>query len=197
MSAPYPLSHPLCARTVVLFPSAPALRKSVRSVRTSAKTERNIWQCCGSGLQIQIFPIPDPDPKNLSIFTQKKIVSKLSEMWSGLFIPDPDPEFLPIPDLWVKKAQDPGARIRIRKTNNCSKSEDENLFFELILLPGQWCNVYPCLYNSLLTNPNYLFRSTLDQRLTIIIIGTSSNFLKIPTLALEFRIASYTKLKFV
>ncbi len=26
------------------------------------------------------------------------MVSKLSEIWSGLFIPDPDPDFLPIPD---------------------------------------------------------------------------------------------------
>ncbi len=32
------------------------------------------------------------------------IVSKLSEIWSGLFIPDPDPVFLPIPDPGVKTA---------------------------------------------------------------------------------------------
>ncbi len=38
---------------------------------------------------------------DLSILTQK-IVSKLSEIWSGLFIPDPDTDFLPIPDLGVK-----------------------------------------------------------------------------------------------
>jgi hypothetical protein len=46
-----------------------------------------------------IFSITDPGPpsKTLSIFTQK-IVSKLSEIWSGLFIPDLDPDFLPIPD---------------------------------------------------------------------------------------------------
>ncbi len=60
-------------------------------------------QCCGSKLFI-----PDPDPnfffsgsrakkipgststsKDLGILTQK-IVSKLSEIWSGMFIPDPD-----------------------------------------------------------------------------------------------------------
>jgi hypothetical protein len=52
----------------------------------------------------------DPDPgyasKNFSILSQK-MVSKLSEIWSGLFIPDPD--FLPIPDSEVKKAPDPGS----------------------------------------------------------------------------------------
>ncbi len=50
--------------------------------------------------RIQIFPIPAPGSasKNLSILTQK-IVSKLSEMCSGLFIPDPG----------VKKAPDPGS----------------------------------------------------------------------------------------
>ncbi len=57
--------------------------------------------------------ISNPDPgsasKNLRILTQKT-VSKLSEIWSGLFIPDPDPEFLPIPDPGVKKAP------RIRNT---------------------------------------------------------------------------------
>ncbi len=40
---------------------------------------------------------PGSTSKNLSILTQKN-VSKLSEIWSGLFIPDPDPVFLPIPD---------------------------------------------------------------------------------------------------
>ncbi len=70
-------------------------------------------QCCGSGMII-----PDPkffhsgswikgftDPgsrsasasKNLSILTQKN-VSKLSVIWSKMFIPDPDLDFLPVPD---------------------------------------------------------------------------------------------------
>ncbi len=59
--------------------------------------------------------IPDPNSfhhgsasKNLSILTQKT-VSKLSGIWSVLFIPDPDPDFLPIPDAGVKKALDPGS----------------------------------------------------------------------------------------
>ncbi len=39
------------------------------------------------------------------------MVFKLSKIWSGLFIPSPDPGFwfLPIPDVWVKKALDPGS----------------------------------------------------------------------------------------
>ncbi len=35
--------------------------------------------------------------------------SKLSEIWFGLFIPDPDPDFLPIRLLGVKRAPDPGS----------------------------------------------------------------------------------------
>ncbi len=38
------------------------------------------------------------------------MVPKLSEIWSGLFILDPDPEFFSIPDPGVKKAPDPGSR---------------------------------------------------------------------------------------
>ncbi len=60
---------------------------------------------CGSGMFIPdpSFFHPGSASRNLSILTQKK-VSKLSEIWSGLFIPDPDPDFLPIPDPGVKKA---------------------------------------------------------------------------------------------
>ncbi len=45
--------------------------------------------------------------ENLStgILTQK-IIYKLLEVWSGLFIPDPDLDFLPIPDPGVKKLPD-------------------------------------------------------------------------------------------
>ncbi len=58
--------------------------------------------CVHPGSEFFLSQIPDPNffhpgsaSKNLSILTQK-IVSKLSEIWPGLFIPDPD--FLPIPD---------------------------------------------------------------------------------------------------
>ncbi len=50
--------------------------------------------------RIQIFSIANPGSasKNLSILTQK-IYSKLSEIWSGLFIPDPDPLCKEIPQI--------------------------------------------------------------------------------------------------
>ncbi len=80
-----------------------------------------LFQCCESGMFITDpnFPIPDPGSasKNLSILTQK-IVSMRSEIWSGLFISDPDLGiriliFHPyrIPDPGVKNAPDPGANI--------------------------------------------------------------------------------------
>jgi hypothetical protein len=55
------------------------------------------------------------------------MVSQLSEIWSGFSIPDPDADFLPIPDpdpvsqipnLGVKKAPEPWSRIRISNTRD-------------------------------------------------------------------------------
>jgi hypothetical protein len=59
---------------------------------------------------VKRFLIPDPDPHKRSIFNPK-IVSKLSEIYSGMFIPDPDLDFYlsRTPDLGVKKATDPGS----------------------------------------------------------------------------------------
>ncbi len=61
----------------------------------------------------EFFPPRFPDPgsasKNLSILTQK-IVSKLPEIWSGLFIPDSDPEFLSIPDPGTRCQKGTGSR---------------------------------------------------------------------------------------
>ncbi len=83
------------------------IRKS-KLLRTWQKTVlriRNVYH--GSRIMDPKFSISDPKffppwipgsaSKNWSIFTQK-IVFKLSEIWSGLFIPDPG----------VKKASDPG-----------------------------------------------------------------------------------------
>ncbi len=64
-----------------------------------------------------MFSIPDPHQRNLSILTHK-MVFKLSEIWSGLFIPDP---------YWILifypfRIPNPGSRgqkgHRIRKTVN-------------------------------------------------------------------------------
>jgi hypothetical protein len=54
--------------------------------------------------------------KEYMYFYQKNFFLS-SRNYSGLFIPDPDPEFLPIPDLGVEKASDPVSRIRIRNTD--------------------------------------------------------------------------------
>jgi hypothetical protein len=48
----------------------------------------------------------------------KKMVSKLSEIRSGLFIPDPDPDFLPIPDPGYRGQKGTGSRIRNTGSNS-------------------------------------------------------------------------------
>ncbi len=44
------------------------------------------------------------------------MVSKLSEIWSWLFIPDPDPDFLSIPDPGSRGQKGNGSQILIRNT---------------------------------------------------------------------------------
>ncbi len=61
-------------------------------------------QCCGSGIRIFFFP------SRIQIFLSQKIVSNLSEIWSGFFIPDTD--FLPIPDPGSRGQKGTGSRIR-------------------------------------------------------------------------------------
>jgi hypothetical protein len=61
----------------------------------------------GSRIRIRI--------QEVKYFEFKKIVSKFSKKWYGLFIPDPDLDFLPIPDTGYripgsKRAPDPGSR---------------------------------------------------------------------------------------
>jgi hypothetical protein len=56
------------------------------------------------------FRILDPDPhQRIKVFLNPKNCFKLSRIRSGMFIPDPDLDFLPIPDPGVKKAPDPGS----------------------------------------------------------------------------------------
>jgi hypothetical protein len=71
-------------------------------------------QCCGSGMFI-----PDPNffhpgsaSKNLSILTQKSGFH-LTEIWSGLFIPDPDHDFT---HPGSRDQKGTGSRIWIRNT---------------------------------------------------------------------------------
>jgi hypothetical protein len=78
------------------------------------------FQCGGSGMFI---PDPGSSSKNLSNLTPKKakkwfLSSKKYDPGCSSRIPDPDADFLPsrIPDPGVKKAPNPGSRIRIRNT---------------------------------------------------------------------------------
>ncbi len=87
--------------------------------------ESFLKQCCGSGIflsRIRIFQstIPDPESKRfripdpdqrISIFNTK-IAFKLSDIWSGMFIPDPDLVFLLIPDPASRGKKGTGSRIR-------------------------------------------------------------------------------------
>ncbi len=94
-----------------------------------------ISRCCRSwmlipdpGSQIRILSIPDlgSASKNLSIsknliILTLKMVSKLSEIWSGL-----DPDFLPIPD--------PGSRIQGSKGHRIPDTDPQHSY--LACLPG-------------------------------------------------------------
>jgi hypothetical protein len=65
------------------------------------------------------------------------MVSKHSEIWSGLFIPDPGPNFLPIPDPCSRGQKGTGSRIRIRNTARnavVSRQRCETLKFSYILV---------------------------------------------------------------
>ncbi len=70
-----------------------------------------------SPFRIRIYYFQDPGSasKNFIILTPK-IISKLSEIWSGLFLPNPDPDFLAIPDTWSRGQKSTRSRIRIRNT---------------------------------------------------------------------------------
>jgi hypothetical protein len=71
-------------------------------------------------------------------FNPKNYYFKLSEIWSRLFIPDPDPDFLPIPDLGVKKAPDPGSATLKVLYCNCN-IPSENLYHTLSLKQRSRC----------------------------------------------------------
>jgi hypothetical protein len=65
------------------------------------------------GSRVKKIPGSASTSKNLSIVTPK-IVSKLSEILSGMFILDFD--FLPIPDSGFRGQKCTGSRIQIRNT---------------------------------------------------------------------------------
>ncbi len=111
-------------------------------------------QCCGSrmfipdleseffhtGSRIRIFFHPGSASKNCNL--NQKTDSKLSELRSGLFIPDPDPDFLPFPDPGSRSQLSTGSRTRIRHTDLAINLRNSvtyfiyKLKFKNIELPG-------------------------------------------------------------
>ncbi len=78
-----------------------------------------ILLCCGIGMFIDPnFFHPGSTSKNLSILTQK-IISKLSEICSGLFIQNPDPDFF----------THPGSRIQGSKRRRILDPDPHHLYF--------------------------------------------------------------------
>jgi hypothetical protein len=76
---------------------------------------------CLSGSDFFPYRIPDQNffhpgsrihRKEFKYFNPKKMFFMLSEIWSWLFIPDPDPDFLPIPDPGSRGQKGTGPRIR-------------------------------------------------------------------------------------
>jgi hypothetical protein len=72
----------------------------------------------------------------IELYTQK-IVTKLSKIWvwdsgSGIRDPGSGKNLFRIPDPGVKKAPDPGSRIRIRNTEFCLKEAGFGSFFFVI-----------------------------------------------------------------
>ncbi len=65
--------------------------------------------CLSPGSEFFPFRIPDPGfaSKNVKYFNPENCVQALGKRCSGLFIPVPDTDLLPIPNPGVKKAQDP------------------------------------------------------------------------------------------
>ncbi len=112
-------------------------------------------QCYGSGMfipdpnffhhgsRIRISSILDPGSasKKLSILIQN-MVSKLSKIWFGLFIPDPVPDFLPIPN--PESRIQGSKRHRICNTAHRTRVMTSSCIFELELWKpfhrGLWRN---------------------------------------------------------
>jgi hypothetical protein len=97
------------------------IRKRIKAMRTPQPwvlQSHTTGQCCGSGMFIphpKNFPIPDPGteffPSRIRIKKCKFLTQKRHR------IPDPDPDFLPIPDPGSKGSKGTGSRIRGSKSH--------------------------------------------------------------------------------
>ncbi len=95
--------------------------------------------------------------KKFKYFNPKKTVSKLSEIWSELlFIPDPDPDFLPI--------SDPGSRGQKGTGSRFPDPEPQHWFLQNIKgIPNRVVYPYPTLpyyHDSLFSSCRFLFESS-------------------------------------
>ncbi len=111
----------------------------------------------GSGIRIYhpgsriikiLVPGSGSASKNLNIFNPKKNVSKLSEKWSGMFVPDPD--FFPIPD------SDPvsrGQKITGSRIRNTAGERTVPVFIRLLNVscscPNRHFNCWDFFYSKL------------------------------------------------
>ncbi len=101
----------------------------------------------------EFFPCQIPDPnffhpgsasKNSCMLTQK-MVSKLSEIWSVLFIPNPDHDFLPIPDPGSRGRKGTGSRIRDSGSATLVKERRREVTarFAAVVPPPLWSPLSP------------------------------------------------------
>ncbi len=110
-----------------------SLNQNSKLLRTWQKHRCGSWMFIPDPRSwIRIFPSRIPDPnffhpgsssKTLSILTPKN-VSKLSEIWFGLFILDPDHDFYPsrIPEPGSRGQKDTGSRISDPDTQHLTEN---------------------------------------------------------------------------
>jgi hypothetical protein len=123
------------------------------------------------GSQVRLFSMPDPTClhpgsriliKEFQYFNPKKMVSKLLKIWSGLFIPDLDADFLLIPD--PRSRGQKGTQSRILDPGSGSavqvflSSKDETFVLCVCINNKLFPNnlVIPCIFfNNLQYQTNY------------------------------------------
>jgi hypothetical protein len=148
-----------------------------------------VYQCCGSGMFFSDtnFSIPEssvkkiPDPGSASNYFSTfnpKIVSKLSELWSELFITDPDLDFSPIPDPGVKKAMEPGSGSATTLfTNRPLRVHYSPFNFGVLVLSFLFYSSPSPLFNLPFSSLSYFrFFHEVNRQLLKILIAFSSLF---------------------
>ncbi len=131
-----PVLFPGCAVCVwlarLLLRRGPAVRVLGQECWILVKIIIGQKQCCGSGMLIRIsdpnYSHPGPGStffhpgSRIRIeefkYLTKKMVSKLLDIWSGLFIPDPDPDFFTHPGSRIQGSKghripDPEHRLKM------------------------------------------------------------------------------------